>query len=346
MEKDFLLSLDDKWMEGSGSNVDVVISSRIRLARNLLGIPFPQVMTENEIPGLLDKINLALTAGKEKFNLWSLKDLSALERQVIVEKHLISPEHARAGRGAVFLNQDRSISIMALEEDHLRIQVILPALNIMEAWITANQIDDLLEAKLEFAFNEKYGYLTACPTNVGTGLRASVMMHLPGLALTRQVDSILRALSQVGLVVRGIYGEGTEALGNIFQISNQITLGRNEQEIISNLSSVVVKIIDQEKNARDALMQEAGGVLTDRIYRAYGTLTNARVISSQEALTLLSSLKLGMDLKIITGLETRLFNQLMVSIQPAYLQYSMEKEMSSTQRDEYRADKIREILKA
>lgn len=344
MDKEKLVLLNDRWIAEEGYYSDVVISSRIRLARNLLDLPFPQLMKQEDINTLFQMISNTIEEIQPELELWQLKDLNKLEKRILVEKHLISPEHSEKGKGAVLFNRDRAISVMVMEEDHLRIQVILPGLDLSEAFKMADEIDDLLEERLDIAFNEKYGYLTSCPTNVGTGLRASVMLHLPGLVLTKQASRILSALTQVGVVVRGIYGEGTEALGNLFQISNQITIGRSEDEIINNLYSIVLKIIDQEKAARVLLAREIETVLADRVYRAYGILTNARIITSEEALSLLSDLKLGIDLKIIDGIETNIFQKVMISMQPAYLQYSMGKEMSPMERDVNRSQTIRNLL--
>ncbi len=344
MKRDTLLSLSDKWISETGPNSDVVISSRIRLARNLKNLPFPHMMDDNDIKKLLNLINDTVDVFNGKVELWKLEDLTNIEKLVLVEKHLISPEHAEKGKGAVLLNDDKSISIMVLEEDHLRTQVILPGFDLFEGFKIADEIDDLLESKLDIAFNEKYGYLTSCPTNVGTGLRASVMLHLPGLVLTKQANRILTALSQVGVVVRGIYGEGTEALGNLFQISNQITLGRTEKDIINNLYTVVLRLIDQEKEAREILLRETKPVLSDKVHRAYGILTNARVITSEETLSLLSDMKLGMELNLLDGIDKELYTKLMTVMQPAYLQYSMNKEMSSMDRDICRAEKVRKMI--
>jgi len=344
MDREKLLSLEDKWIAGGGDYSDIVISSRIRLARNLFNLPFPQLMKQEDINTLFQTISTIVDGIESKLELCQLSNLDKLEKRILVEKHLISPEHSEKGQGAVLLNNDRSISIMVMEEDHLRIQVILPGLDLSEAFKLADKIDDLLEEKLDIAFNEKYGYLTSCPTNVGTGLRASVMLHLPGLVHTKQASRVLTALTQVGVVVRGIYGEGTEALGNLFQISNQITIGRSEDEIINNLYSIVLKIIDQEKAARMLLTREIEIALADRVYRAYGILTNARTITSEEALSLLSDMKLGVDLKIIDGIEGDIFQKIMISMQPAYLQYSMGKEMSPGERDVNRAQIIRDLL--
>ena len=344
MDKEKLLSLEDRWIAEEGDYSDIVISSRIRLARNLLNLPFPQLMKQEDIDILFQMISNTIKEIQPKLELWQLKDLNKLEKRILVEKHLISPDHSEKGQGAVLLNSDRSTSVMVMEEDHLRIQVILPGLDLSEAFKKADEIDDLLEEKLDIAFNEKYGYLTSCPTNVGTGLRASVMLHLPGLVLTKQTSRILSALTQVGVVVRGIYGEGTEALGNLFQISNQITIGRSEDEIIDNLYSIVLKIIDQEKSARVLMAREIETALADKVYRAYGILTNARNITSEEALSLLSDLRLGIDLKIIKDIDANVFQKIMISMQPAYLQYSMGKEMSPAERDVNRSQIIRNLL--
>ena len=344
MDKEKLLSLEDRWLAEEGDHSEVVISSRIRLARNLLNLPFPQLMEEEDIDNLFQMVSGTITGIQPELELWQLKDWHKLEKRILVEKHLISPEHSDKGKGAVLLNKDRAVSVMIMEEDHLRIQVILPGLDLSAAFKMADEIDDLLEERLDIAFNEKYGYLTSCPTNVGTGLRASVMLHLPGLVLTKQASRVLSALTQVGVVVRGIYGEGTEALGNLFQISNQITIGRSEDEIVNNLYSIVLKIIDQEKAARAMLAREIETALEDRVYRAYGTLTNARTITSEEALSLLSDLRLGIDLKVIDGIESNIFQKVMISMQPAYLQYSMGKEMSPTERDVNRSQVIRNLL--
>lgn len=352
MQRSFKRSPTSKWMEGSGPYADIVITSRIRLARNIREVPFPHVLDAEGQKRVVMQVAQVLateqvTSAVGKMDVVVLNELNPLERRILVEKHLISPQHAQAnGYAAVALNRDESLSIMINEEDHLRIQCLLPALQLHETWRIADGIDDVLEQGLDYAFAEQAGYLTACPTNVGTGLRASVMMHLPGLVLTRQAGRVLSALPQVGLVVRGIYGEGTEAHGNLFQISNQITLGRTEDEVIKSLSSVVKQIIEQERSAREALFKETGEKLADKLSRAYGILSHARVISSEEALSLLSDLRLGIDLKIIKDIDARVFNELMVLIQPACLQRAAGKEMSSFERDVQRADLIRDRLKA
>ncbi|GEA14633.1 protein-arginine kinase [Moorella sp. E308F] len=344
------LERSSKWMEGSGPQADIVISSRIRLARNLKGMPFPNLMNEAQEVKVIRQVSQAIRApgvfqAVGELKLQTLRELSPVERQILVEKHLISPDLAEGkGEKAVVLRDDEAISIMVNEEDHLRLQCLLPALMLHEAWRLADAADDALENELDFAFDQERGYLTACPTNVGTGLRASTMLHLPALVLTKQAGQVLTALTKVGVTVRGLYGEGTEAQGNIFQVSNQITLGRSEEEIINNLSAVTVRLADQEREARELLRKQNRWQLEDRVGRAYGVLTNARVLSSQEALQLLSDVRLGVEMKILRGIDQRLINQLMVRIQPAYLQFTAGKEMTPFERDVRRAAMVREFL--
>ncbi|OIQ54875.1 putative ATP:guanido phosphotransferase [Moorella thermoacetica] len=344
------LERNSKWMEGSGPQADIVISSRIRLARNLKGLPFPNLMNSDQQARVVSQVSGAIQApmvfqAVGELKLQPLRALAPEERQILVEKHLISPDLAAAGgEKAVVLRDDEAVSIMVNEEDHLRLQCLLPAMMLHEAWRLADAADDALENELDFAFDQERGYLTACPTNVGTGLRASTMLHLPALVLTRQAGPVLSALTKVGVAVRGLYGEGTEAQGNIFQVSNQITLGRSEEEIINNLSAVTVRLADQEREARELLRKQSRWQLEDRVGRAYGVLTNARILSSQEALQLLSDVRLGAEMKIIRGLDQRLLNQLLVRIQPAFLQFSAGKEMTPQERDVYRAAMVRELL--
>lgn len=339
-----------KWMEGTGPASDVVISSRVRLARNLLGIPFPAAADEAASRKVADLVETAVGklngAGPQPFTFFRLPDMPPRERQVLVEKHLISPEHAGEGPGrAVVIREDEAVSIMVNEEDHLRIQCLVPGLQLDEAWALANRIDDQLENELDYAFGERVGYLTACPTNAGTGMRASVMVHLPALVLTNQAGNVLSAVSKVGLLVRGLYGEGSESTGNIFQISNQITLGTTEEETIENLRSVVQQVIDSERQARDGLLREMREQLEDRVCRAWGTLTNARIMTSQEAMQLLSDVRLGVDLNIIGDIEPQALNELLVATRPGFLQQLAGKELSPFERDVRRAALVRGRLR-
>ncbi|MCK8825821.1 protein arginine kinase [Fuchsiella alkaliacetigena] len=334
----------NKWMRGAGPDSDVVISSRIRLARNIMGIPFPKSADSEDSKHVVEKVKDVLSDGDNEYGLklLELETIPALEREVMVEKHLISPEHAQAGENkAVSLTDDESISIMINEEDHIRIQTLLSGLQLNEAWEINNKVDDYLESQLNFAFDERYGYLTACPTNAGTGMRASVMLHLPALNLTKRINDVLGAISQLGLAVRGLYGEGSEALGNLYQVSNQVTLGATEEEIIDNLQGVINQIIEQERSAREALLKENELKLEDRIYRAYGILSYARQISTKEAMKLISDVRLGIDLEIIENVSANILNQLVILISPAALQKLAEKELTSTQRDQKRAELIR-----
>ncbi|NPV26960.1 MAG: protein arginine kinase [Firmicutes bacterium] len=349
--KDILNRANSKWMEGTGPESDVVISCRVRLARNLAGVPCPHLLNEEQGRQVVKRVVDAI-AHKEvekivgHLEAVALSELSALDRQILVEKHLISPQHAEAATQsrAVVLREDEAVSILVNEEDHLRIQCLFPGFQLNVAWDLANRVDDVLEKRLDFAFDEKYGYLTACPTNVGTGMRASVMMHLPGLVITNQANRVLSALSQLGLAVRGLYGEGTEAAGNLFQISNQITLGLTEEEIINNLTAVTHKILEQERMARELLRTQTKEQLEDRVGRAFGILTNARIITSQEAISYLSDVRLGADLGIIRGVDTRILNELIVLTRPNFLQKLAGHEMSPFARDLKRASIIREKL--
>ncbi len=343
--------LATKWVQGEGALQDVVLSSRVRLARNLQAYPFPQLQTEQSANEMLRQLEDFVTLGSGKGHAGNLQFLpldrvAAVDRQVLVEKHLISPDLARSKNigTAVIVRDDEALSVMINEEDHLRIQCLLPGFQLAECWQLASRLDDLLEDKLDYAFSQEHGYLTACPTNAGTGLRASVMMHLPGLVITQQIGSVLAAISQVGLVVRGLYGEGTQASGNIFQISNQITLGPSEEEIISNLSAVIKQIVEQERASRRALQQNSRLALEDKVCRAYGILTNARQLTSKEAIGLLSEVRLGASLGIIPGLRTKLLNELLVLIQPAMLERAAGERMSEGVRDQKRAEVVRRRL--
>jgi protein arginine kinase len=339
-----------KWMEAGGPVAEVVLSSRIRLARNLDGLPFPHRMNDAQAEQLIGQVEtgvkeINLMGLSSTVELHRLADTPLLERQVLVDKHLISPQQAQeAGGKAVAISEDESISIMVNEEDHLRIQCMAPGLQLTEAWRLASLVDDALEQKLNYAFHAQRGYLTACPTNVGTGLRASVMMHLPGLVLTQQAGRLFHNLSQLGLVVRGLYGEGTEAAGHVFQISNQTSLGKIESEVIEHLGAVATKVIDAEKKARQHLYGEMRLQIEDRVGRSYGVLTTARILTSEEAMKLLSDVRLGIDLGMFPTLTYRVMNELMVAMQPAFLQKMEGRELNALERDVKRATLIRSKL--
>ncbi|MGM0472317.1 MAG: protein arginine kinase [Bacillota bacterium] len=337
-------------MKGTGPDADVVISSRVRLARNIMELPFPNQATDEQAAEVVNEVKELLNDDQQDedfdLKLLELEKIPRLEREVMVEKHLMSPQHAKAGPNkALALTDDESISVMINEEDHIRSQILLPGLQLEKAWQLGDKIDDYLESQLNFAFSEQYGYLTTCPTNAGTGMRASVMLHLPALNFANQINNVLSAISQLGLAIRGLYGEGTEALGNIYQISNQITLGPSEDEIVNNLLGVINQIVDQEREAREKLMNQSKLELTDRIYRSYGILTHAHKISSKEAMKLLSDVKLGVDLEIIEEVESNLFTELMVLISSSSLERLAERELSADERDQKRAELIQERIK-
>ena len=341
--------MSESWMKKDGPEGDIVLGTRIRLARNFADIPFPaianrdqarQVMLQaRQLPHALNQL-----AGVE---LYELAEVEELERQILMEKHLISPEHTQqTSYKGVIISEREDISIMINEEDHLRIQVLFPGLQLKEAWELADKVDDLVEAEVKYAFDPEIGYLTACPTNVGTGMRGSIMLHLPALARINQLGNVLRSISQFGLAVRGLYGEGSESFGNIYQVSNQISLGHSELDMLEHLARVTEQIINSERQARKYLVQEQNRTASeDQIHRAYGILTNARIITTKEALKLLSTLLLGVDLELIVDVERCLIKELMVEIRDAHLQKTMGQSLPSNELDRLRASLIRERLR-
>jgi len=334
-----------EWTSGQGPLSDIVISSRIRLARNVESIPFSPRAGQAELKNIFELSRQVIEEGSlfRDSNLLLLDELTPLESQFLVEKHLISIYHARERRlyrGCVF-NQKETLSIMVNEEDHFRIQYLLPGLQLNNIWKLINKIDDEIEKKVTYAFSEKEGYLTSCPTNVGTGMRASVMLHLPALTMINGINDILKAISKIGYVVRGFYGEGTEVMGNLFQVSNQITLGLSEEEIIDNLEKVNQQIINKEQKVRRDLLTNSKNQLEDQAWRAYGILSSARIISSAEAMELLSKLRFGVELGIIPHPDLGTLNKLMLLIQPAYLQMLAGKDLDLFSRDLQRAVLIR-----
>lgn len=346
----FINQAVSNWMQGEGPDSEIVLSSRIRLARNLKAFAFPLISSEEQAQKALDFIHNKLE-GQDYYSVgpfeWvNMSQLKPVEKRVLVEKHLISPNLAEDSEyGAVLINENESVSIMVNEEDHLRIQCLFPGFQLNEALTLANGIDDWIENKFDYAFDEKRGYLTSCPTNVGTGLRASVMVHLPALMLTQRMNRIAPAINQFGLVVRGIYGEGSEALGNVFQISNQMTLGKSEEDIVEDLRSVVMQLIQQEKSARKDLLKVSKLQLEDRVFRSFGILGNSRIMPSKEAAKCLSDVRLGIDLGLIKGVSRSILNELMILTQPGFLQHYFKEALTPDERDVKRATLIRERLK-
>jgi len=343
--KDFL----PEWVRSEGEAGDVVISSRIRLARNLKGFPFPGHAGKDQLEQVVKRVSEAVgrTGTFAFLPPFRLADLTPNQRLVLVEKHLCSPQFIEnPAYQLLIINEAQTVSIMVNEEDHLRIQAIRGGFALDDALKLANDVDDFLEEYLDYWYDERRGYLTSCPTNVGTGLRASVMLHLPGLAMVDQIKQMLTALTHVGINIRGLYGEGTESLGNMYQISNQVTLGHSEEELTNNLKGVCKQIIEQERNVRANLLKESRLQLEDRIGRSYGVLTQARLMTTQEALKLLSDVKLGADLGIIPEIQKVKIRELLFLTRTSILQKVFGREMSPAERDYHRAMIIKEKLNA
>ncbi|MGM0395739.1 MAG: protein arginine kinase [Bacillota bacterium] len=326
----------------------VVVSTRLRVARNIRNDVFPLYSTRDQSRETADKI---IQAVNEQFNegeyeFHRLNEMETRERISYMENHVISPGLLEnIDKGCFFIRNDENVTIMINEEDHIRLQTLLPGLELLEGWKLCSQIDDLLEEKLDFAFHTEYGYLTACPTNTGTGLRASVMLHLPGVTMTGHTASIINALRKIGLTIRGIYGEGTDAVGDLYQISNQLTLGESEEEIIERLSKVVQQLIKREKNTRDFLYEKKQPEIEDKVYRSLGALRSARILSSKEAMRHISRVKLGSDLGILKDFGGSELVRLMIWIKPGNVQVSEKRSMDKQERDRVRADLTREYFK-
>jgi protein arginine kinase len=347
MELKELAAQHGEWLRGTGPESEVIISTRIRLARNLVEFPFLTHATDHQKKMVVDKIRLAVSeTGVVPQSLFlEIEQLDQVQRMLLVERHLISRELAESeGARAVVFGDGERTSIMINEEDHLRMQVLRSGLQLAPAWEVLNEIDDKLEEKLAFAFSNRLGFLTACLTNVGTGLRVSVMMHLPALVVTREIEKVFQAVTKVNLAVRGLYGEGTQASGDFYQISNQRTLGRSEPEIIENVQGIVPRIVEYEKMARSKLLSENRATLEDRVWRAFAMLSSARTISSEETMHLLSSVRLGVNLGLLPETTITTVNELFILTQPAHLQVTHGTELDSAARNVTRADFIRSRL--
>ncbi len=331
-----------------GPHDRIVMSSRVRLARNLRAASFPGWAKKPERVRILETVQPAVSSLPEMADSFAeaMDNFTALDKQILVERHLISREHAAKNVGSgLVLNRAETFSVMINEEDHLRMQALRPGFQIREAWTALDRMDSALEKKLEYAFDNELGYLTACPTNLGTGIRVSAMLHLPGLVLSEQINPIIQSVNKLGLAVRGLYGEGTEALGNVFQVSNQMTLGESETVIVERLEKVVSQIIEHEENARAKLLEQKPKVVFNHIGRAYGVLANAHSISSKETMNLLSLLRLGVDLNLFPNTNRALVDELFLTTQPAHLQKQQSDKLSAEERDLIRADMVREQLK-
>ncbi|MEW6685778.1 MAG: protein arginine kinase [Candidatus Edwardsbacteria bacterium] len=342
-----LLSYSSNWLTARGSSSGIVLSSRVRAARNLEGFSFPLYCSDKSREEI---INLVQTTVCRSLYLkdaifFEVNRLPHLDRQFLLERHLISTELVEEKRKCgLFVGEQEILGMMINEEDHLRLQAMSSGLQLVETFQLLSKLDDELQPLLPYAFHQEWGYLTACPTNTGTGLRASILIHLPALVLTKEIDKVLKSIFQIGLAVRGLYGEGTEVKGNFFQISNQTTLGRSEEELIEMVDKVTRQIILQEINARELLLKEAKAETEDKIWRAKGILENARVLTSEEVINLSSAMRLGVTMEILKSPDIQTLNELLIFSQPAHLQKILNREMQPQERDTERAQWVRRRL--
>jgi len=348
MNLDSLTQSNGEWLRGTGPESDIVVSSRIRLARNLSSFPFTSRASAHqkaEIDQLLRE-RVAKLELEPRLEYVHLPGLPPLDRQLLVERQLISRELATAdGPRGVALVPQETVSVMINEEDHLRLQVMRSGFVLDETWQQIDKVDDLLEQRVSYAFSEEFGYLTACPTNVGTGMRASVMLHLPALEHTKQIEKVFRALQKINLAVRGLYGEGSRASGHFYQISNQVTLGKAETTILNEIQSVIPQIISYERTARTSWLRDNRQSLQDKVSRAYGTLCSATMMTSEETMELLSFVRLGINLGLVDDLTIPTINELFIHTQPAHLQKLMGSNLDGEERNAARARYLRSRLR-
>lgn len=347
MDLESLTRTSGEWLKATGPDSDIVMSSRIRLARNLAQFPFPSKADDAVRAEIDDSLRSLIDKGPagRKLNYIPVSTLELIDRQMLVERQLISREHSEThGQRGVGVSGEENISVMINEEDHLRIQVLRSGFALDECWTEIDAIDDAIEAERTYAFSEKLGYLTACPTNCGTGIRVSVLMHLPALVQTKEIQKVFQALQKINLAVRGLYGEGSQAMGDFYQISNQVTLGKSESTLIRTVQDVVPSIVSYERRVRQALVNENRRGLHDQVSRAYGILKTARTISSEETMDLLSSVRLGINLGLIDDLEIPTINELFIHTQPAHLQKIRHERLETVDRNVARADYIRQRL--
>jgi protein arginine kinase len=346
---DELLKHDVSWLLDSGPDGDIAISSRIRLARNIQGLPFPVAATPGQLEQVQDTAELALkksTVIGKKYLDFHMSDYSDVERQILLERRLISSEFVKQEQHtSLFVKQDESCAVMINEEDHLRIQALCPGLQLFKVWEQINKLDSELEKCLPYAYDSQLGYLTSCPTNVGTGMRASVMLHLPGLVLSGKINAAIQGVNKLGMAVRGIFGESTDNRGNLFQVSNQSTLGESEIQIIERLSAIITQLVMHEKNCRDDLLKNKKYFLLDHVGRSYGILRHSYTLSSEEALNSLSDIRIGVDMGMFNSVDLHTVNKLFLTINPAHLQKFAQKELNSQERDIFRAAFVRKQLK-
>jgi len=340
------------WLDASGEHADIVLSTRVRLARNLQGYAFGQRARVNDREAVLRQFrgSVGRTEMLQGGTLLEIPSVAERTRRILLERRLVTrellgtdgaePERATA----VHLSNRDPVSVMVNEEDHLRVQSLMSGLRIQEAWRMVDRLDEELGRELPFAYHPEFGFLTSCPTNVGSGLRASVFMHLPGLVLTKEIGKTLKGLGELGLTFRGLYGEGSEVVGNFFQVSNQTTLGRTEEDLIDHLDRIVRKVINDELHARQVLLRDARGVTEDKIWRAYGLLRYARSLPFEELMNLLSGVRLGVSLKLLPRLRVYTLNKMMIFTQPAHLEQAANRDLPQAESDVHRASYVRRIL--
>jgi protein arginine kinase len=343
-----MLDRPASWMSGSGDDHEIVLSTRVRLARNLDGRRFTQNCSKEELAGVLEQARSSAedTKSLKGSHYFAMGGVPSLDRQFLAERHLISREFLfNSSNRGLMLTTDQDLCLMINEEDHLRIQAYASGFDVVGAFEKANRLDNQMGAQLGFAFDDRLGYLTACPTNLGTGLRASLLIHLPGLVHSKEINKLLDSLRQLNHSIRGLYGEGSEVMGNFFQLSNSATLGASEDDIIAGLREMVIKVVSFEKRAREMLSRKARSLLEDKVWRAYGLLRHARTVSTKEALSLISAVRLGIGLDMIDSPSVPELNALLVHIQPAHVQVREGRAMDSQERDVARAQLIRDTLK-
>jgi protein arginine kinase len=348
MNLDSLTHTSGEWLRGTGPESDIVISSRVRLARNLAAFPFTNRASgyqKAEVEGMLRE-RIGRLDVNPRLAYLHVPGLNLLDRQLLVERQLISRELATAeGPRGVAVAPQETVSLMVNEEDHLRLQVIRSGFALDETWQEIDRVDDLLEERVGYAFSDEFGYLTACPTNVGTGMRASVMLHLPALEFTKQIEKVFRALQKINLAVRGLYGEGSRASGHFYQISNQVTLGKSEQGILNEIHSVIPQIITYERQARQSWLRDNRQGLQDKVSRAHGTLCSATMMTSEETMELLSFVRLGINLGLVGDVTIPTVNELFIHTQPAHLQKLMGAALDGEERNAARARYLRNRLR-
>ena len=347
MTIDEMAKAPSPWLSGETDWCESVVSTRVRLARNLAGMPFCHRAKAEDLGLGRDRIRDAILSSNtlKTGTYMVMSDLSDLDRRFLVERHLISQEQAeKSGLRAVVVGDNEMISVMINEEDHLRLQSIQPGFQPTEAWRLVNRLDDEIDRTLDFAFSCDWGYLSACPTNTGTGMRASMLVHLPALVLTGQINRVLQGIGQMGLAVRGFYGEGSDVMGNLFQISNRTALGTSEVDILQSLDNVVRKVLEMEGHGREILLRDARSQIEDKIWRAYGLLKYARRVTSQEVMSLSSAVRLGKCIGMIDDVSIGALNRMLFVSQPAHLQKRLDREMTPGERDEERANMVRSIL--